>query len=385
MSNDILNMIQKKQRNADPKINQFKKIYDTIKNKMYGEEEALQTDLTPILYSCIRDCVDHGEPIIWGIIGNVGSSKSTVMGHLTDYENEYRRQKNKLFTERTSKGIKQHPKEVKEYNTYKQISGDQIEFLHIIKRIIWNCAIGIDEFNRLGETGLNSSVETTVYNTYSDIFAQQGVDRYSCAPSIIHDLNCWLILEVYGKNEQKQETTVKIIYREITTGDRRILGYANLDMKQTLKAEWYQKYRNKKFKRMELLQKYGVRKISELEIANIILETYKELEQKARGIRKVDSDIVLQTVKRVIRKQRYIGSMLAESEIASHVRGLLAIKNDIERETRRYKKANNKENPDKIELHAIKKDIQFSRELLKGEIKEQERLKTLHQKYLQIK
>jgi len=282
----------------------------------------------------IEDVIDSGELINWGVLGEVISGKSTVMGTLVNYGNLYLLKKNMLFMNHIEKKVDK--KAVKEFDNYRHIIGDQIEFLGVIKKAIWNCFEGIDEFNKLGETGANSSIESVLYQTYSDIFAQQRVHRISCAPSIINDNNCWLILQVLGKDEEKKMTRVKVIFRDIVNQTQLAIGHADISVEHTLSQDWYKRYIAKKFNRMKLLQKYSIRKISELETATIIVQIYDKLKERAQVMR-VDSDVTLSISKEMIRENKYICSIIAEGDIVSASRGLLSIETSIGKMTKQIK------------------------------------------------
>ena len=341
------NLKNKVTAELDPLFN----FYNIIKDKAMTDEEIFRTyDVTELIYKAMRDLIINKEPFNAGILGKPGTGKSTVMAQLIKEGNDMMMKSKELFKREDGTIDK---KRMKNFNYFNQIVADQNEFVGLVKEELWSCFIGIDEYNRMADTGLNSSIEQVLGATYSDIFAQQHVNRISCAPSVVGDVNTWLILEIFGTNKKQKITKCKVIYRDIINGGRQVIGHANIYVGEILKADWYKRYRAKKFKRMELLQRHGIRKFSELEIAPIVMECYKDLVKIIIGDRKVDPDVVLSTVKQIMREKIYIGSMLAESEMSSEIRNLLGLKHNIEKDKMRIIKEKQKE-PDKINKRYIK-------------------------------
>lgn len=227
---DIMQLITtKEERKINIQINHFKQLFNDLKDTlpMGGEEDFVKmNDLTGMIINVIHDVISAGEKINWVVRGEVIGGKSTVMDTLVEEINVFLMKRKELFFNHIE--LKANKDELKSFDNYKMIVADQIEFITLIKRQLWNCGIGIDEFNRLGETGANSSIESTLYQTYSDIFAQQRVHTISCAPSIIGDSNCWLILDVIGKDKINMITRVKVIYRDIITGQQLAIGRADI-------------------------------------------------------------------------------------------------------------------------------------------------------------
>jgi len=55
------------------------------------------------------------------------------------------------------------------------------------------------------------------------------------------------------------------------------LGTVNISVAEVLRTDDYKRYKERKFARMDLLKKYGVADIRQLEFSVITLETYNEL------------------------------------------------------------------------------------------------------------
>ena len=276
-------------------------------------------------------------------------------------------------------------KRMKSFSDLGQVVADQNEFLGLIKEELWSCFIGVDEYNRLADTGLNSSIDTILNATYSDIFAQQNVNRVSCSPSTISDINTWLVLEIYGKNKKEGITTCKLIYRDIVSNTKQIIGRVDFDVKETLKEEGYKKYRERKFKRMELLQRRGIRKFSEMIISEIVLKVYEDLEKIVFEDRKVDPDVVLSSVKQMMKELKFFGSMLTETEVSSEVRNLLGLKHNLMRDSIKVWKEESKEEVNKDLVKRLKFRIKMVEEKLKRAINYHKRMEEIHKEYLAIK
>jgi hypothetical protein len=379
---DIMQLVKNKEKVAEPQVSFFKDLYNKLKDKDWTEADALGNDLTLKLYAEIEDKVDHNELVNWGVIGEVATGKSTVMADLKFYGNAYLMNQKKLFMEGNGK---QNSKKVKSFDPYSMIISDQVEFLSFIKGEPWNCFTGIDEFNRLAGTGLNSSVEGELFATYSDVFAQQFVHRISCSPAIINDVNCWLILEVYGKDEGRKITTLKIYYRNVMNGERLCLGVAHIPVGRTIDQKWYQKYRKKKFSRMDLIQKHGIRKVTELEMAGIVLKSYKELEDLVIDGEKADGDTVLLRCKDIIRQEVFFASMLGEQEIASAVRGLLGVRAKVNKVKMKIWKEEKRKKPNEKTIEILERKLELQEEILKKALERQEFYVKLYKEYLGIK
>ena len=140
----------------------------------------------------------------------------------------------------------------------RMIFSDQIEFIRWTKRKLGNVCIQIDEWNRMIQTGYNATTEMTLFDYYSDVFAQRFVHRVSCAPSMVVDRNCYLFLDIEGRDLEKKATRLKVTYRDIITGDAMVVGYMDIFVGDVMLMDWYKLYREKKFKRMTLLEQNGM-------------------------------------------------------------------------------------------------------------------------------
>ena len=376
-------VFEKTKNEKIPQLNFFKLFYEEIKDKGLSEDEIFSSyDHTEMFFKVMYDMIVNKEPWVNAIVGDPASGKSTIMWLIVKKGNDIMRAVKFLF-KRENGTIDE--KRMKNFSDLGQVVADQNEFLGLIKEELWSCFIGVDEYNRLADTGLNSSIDTILNATYSDIFAQQNVNRVSCSPSTISDINTWLVLEIYGKNKKEGITTCKLIYRDIVSNTKQIIGRVDFDVKETLKEEGYKKYRERKFKRMELLQRRGIRKFSEMIISEIVLKVYEDLEKIVFEDRKVDPDVVLSSVKQMMKELKFFGSMLTETEVSSEVRNLLGLKHNLMRDSIKVWKEESKEEVNKDLVKRLKFRIKMVEEKLKGAINYHKRMEEIHKEYLAIK
>lgn len=381
---DVLQLLfEKKKKGKEPALNFFKLFYEQLKDSGLSNDEIFSKyNHTEIFFKVMFDMIINKEPWVQGIVGDPASGKSTIMALIVEKGNEIMK-KAKLLFRREDGSFDEKRK--KDFDNLTQIVADQNEFLGLIKEELWSCFIGIDEYNRLADTGLNSSVDQVLNATYSDIFAQQNVNRISCSPSVISDINTWLILEIYGKNKEEKKTTCKLIYRDIVSNSRQIIGRVDFDVSEILETDWFKKYREKKFKRMELLQRKGIRKFSELTLSSIILAVYDDLERIVFEDRKVDPDVVLSSVKQKMKENKFFGSMLAEGEVASEVRNLLGLKHNLMRDAIKIWKEENKEEVNEEFVKRLKTRIKLVEGKLDNALKHHKNMMNIHEEYLSIK
>lgn len=342
----------------------LKWLYYENKDVLIKDTEMLQNDLTEEFYHYISDKISHKEVINVAFIGEVSGSKSTSaisMMHFTNGIIE------KFFK--------------KDINRFKHIFSDQTEFLRFINTEEENVAIVIDEFNRMSVTGLNATTETALFDYYSEVFAQKYVHRFSCSPSFVLDKNAHVILEYIGKDEDKQVSKWKLSYRNIAEGYHpRCLGCVYIDVSNVLNEKFYQKYKEKKFKRMALLDKHGVRDIRELEFASVILKVVVELKDITKDGNKSNlSDMIIATISRICREDKRIYSIITTNEIASRVRNILGLYADLFKCTIKLSKV--KSDVEKLNIEDKKEKIQ---RILDLELKEERSRMSIYNDFLQI-
>lgn len=352
------------EKEPEVEVDLLKWLYYENKNILQRESEALENDITLEVYTYIEDKIKNRELINMAFKGEVSGSKSTSAIALMNHANKI---------------IEKHWK--KEVDRFKHLFADQTEFLRFINSEETNVAIVIDEFSRVAETGLNSSTEAVLFDYYSDVFAQKFVHRFSCSPSSVMDRNATVILEYIGKDERVKISKFKVSYRNPAEGFREVtLGYVNIDVSKIIDEEFYKKYRKKKFERMSLLDKYGVRDIRELEFAGIVLRVLSELYELTQDGSKVSQDTVLATVSRICREEKRIYSLLTTSEISSRCKNLLNYHTEINRAKIRAYKCKNDE-----EAEIIRRKIEKYAEMMSKDYEEENKRARIYKEYLNIK
>lgn len=362
------------------------------------ESEALKNDLTQTFKEWIREKIRAGELIVVQIRGEVRTSKSTV-GITIDYDI------NSFLQEI---GLNEKALDY----MWKWIFSDQTEFLRFINGDERNVGLCIDEFNTLAKTGINSTTEEALLDHYSDVFAGQYLHRVSMGTDVIIDKNTTVILDTIGKDEENGITLCKLIYRDVVTRQQLTIGKVYIDVSKTIKnwikegirdliekkgiltpeekakvdhwkkKDYYIKYQVKKYRRMELLKKEGVRDIRELEFADIILDCLMELEELSK-VKPVKRELIMVIVDEVIRRHRRIYSIIAKQEIATKVSAILAINTEINQMHRKLKGSKTTQPTPQEEL-IYKKVIAKLKQDLRNRVSEVEHLRDLYKEYINI-
>lgn len=356
--------IEEKMEEKDVQIDILKLLYYEMKDVLQKESEALQNDITEEFYQFLEDKIKNREVTNIGIIGEVSGSKSTSAISIFETENQ-------IIEEEFKKKVPR----------FEHIFADQTEFLRFINIQEENVSIVIDEFSRIASTGLNSSTEAVMFDYYSDVFAQKYIHRISCSPSVVLDKNANVILNYIGKDEKKKISKFKLSYRNPSEGYREItLGYVIIDVSNVLDKDYYKKYRKKKFGRMSLLDKHGVRDIRELEFSGITLKVIDELTKLTKDGTKLSIDTILATASRVCREERKIYSELVKMEIASRCKNLLNYFTEMNRI--RIKKLRAKTDEDKELLSEKWKIYENMRQ---KDLAEEHKRESIYKEYLNIK
>jgi len=374
-------------------IDKLKFLFTKARAKLLTEDEALQNNLTQVFWETLKDKIEHGELINIGVRGEVRTGKSTVAIKIAWELNK--------FLEKVGKNQDISTK------MYKYIFSDQTEFLRFINSEIFNVAITIDEFNRMASTGLNATTEEALFDYYSDVFAGKYIHRISCSPDVITDKNANIILDTIGKDEKKGIVRCKLMYRDIVSKSSIILGYVDIyvgdlietweketkpiffkrphelkdkkDINELRNSDFYSRYQIKKYDRMDLLEKHGVRDIREPEYASIILDTLKELQDLAK-IGKISHEIILTTVDEIRRRNKRIYSILALNEISTKARAILSVYSEINKLAK--KKYGKGMSPDEVTI--IERTINQLQDMVEKRIVEQQELRKLYQQYINI-
>lgn len=376
----------------------LKYLFTKAKESLLRESEAIKNDLTHVFKEWIKEKIDSGELIVIQIRGEVRTGKSTV-GIAIDWDiNKYL--------------AKCGLNDLAESYMWKWIFSDQTEFLRFINGEERNVGLCIDEFSSLAKTGVNSTTEEALLDHYSDIFAGQYLHRVNMGTDIIIDKNTTVILDTIGKDEENGITRCKLWYRDVITKKCLVLGHVDVDTSDLIdnwinkgirkivetqgiktyedkllveewkKKDFYVKYQVKKYKRMELLKKEGVRDIRELEFADIIIDCLNELEELSK-IKVVKRELIMVIVDEVIRKHKRIYSIIAKQEIATKVSAILAMNTEINNIHKKLIGTKNTK-PTPAEEIIYKKVIAKLKSDLENRTKEIEHLRDLYKQYLEI-
>jgi hypothetical protein len=284
--------------------------YQEMKGDIITDEEALKIDRTQDFFSSLRTRVRRGMSIRITINGWSGTGKSvsglSIAKKIAKFIEEVRLNNN--------------------INIYDYISQDQTEMIRAIRELK-NIPYVVDENNRLSRGGFNASVETDLFGHICDVHGQKGVHFILCAvnPNYSQDNVSQFKLEPIGWNYNTKVNTFKLSYRE-PGRNFCVLGSLPIYVGDIIEDPRYKHYVKKKFSRMDLLDKYGVRDIRELEMSRVTLIALESLKVFETAPVKMPLEVVSLKVKNVLQKEKLIYSMLGSTEIDQRVRGLLNIK-----------------------------------------------------------
>lgn len=268
------------------------------------KKEIEKKEFTKELFKSLEDRIKKGTLVNVQILGKTASGKSTVAIKLAQFLNK------KCYNQEMEMG---------------QICADQIEFSRKMKNPkSGNEVIVIDEFNWLGDTGANATVEAKMLNQFSDVHAQRFIHKIGCSPTTVIDGNADIILTVTGTQKETLRTFVTIEARIITESGmtRQLIGHAKIYVGDTLESELYERYRKRKFKKMELLTKHSIRDVRELESGILIKKVYDQLKGQVTAI-KVNNAVVANYIEATRLEQGLIFSLVAEEIAKDKATGLL--------------------------------------------------------------
>ena len=360
---------------ANIEVNHIKMLYMKTKTEgMLTETDILQRNVTKIFWAGYIGALRHKELWNMAIRGKTGGSKSTI-GIKVLYVGTMELIKQGVITKKMIEeagGIQKY--------LYTRINSDQTEFIRFAMKEKGNTITVIDEFSTMGETGLNATTEKAMYTEHSDLFAQERIHKISCSPTHINDRNADIILDYVGKDEEKKISQFKLGYRDTTDWMVYYLGYVNFYVGDVMEMPFYKKYREKKFKRLDLLKKHGIRNVKELEFSRIVMETYKKMKILAE-IGKQNEEMILANIMAIIRasesKMQY--SIISLNFLVMQVKSMLSLITEITR----FKKKLEKEE-DRERKNIIKVAILEYNSMLKDRIKEEQEKIDIEKEYRKI-
>jgi hypothetical protein len=329
---------------AKASVDSIQHIYmQDILNGVPELKDVMTRDLTNIFWAVLKSKVDYGEHISITVRGEVRQGKSCVSLAIKDEVNEY-----------ISKKLKR-----KKASNYDTICSDMIEFNRKIMEKKRDIMYSIDEWNQLNSTGESSSTESAVFQAFSEMYAIYHIHYVCCTPKSgsRYDTASTLLLDVYGKRLEDKTTYCRLYYLDPTSlSPPHVLGIVRIDVSKILDTKWYKKYGVKKVKKLELLDKHGVRDIRELEASSITLEAYKELEKLAEGTERVESELITQVIMDILQKRKLIFSIIGKANIMSPIGALLGLKYAIGKNKRKL--VNPKSNVDREQVKVFLNELQ---------------------------
>ena len=259
----------------------------------------------------------------------------------------------------------------------KNIARDQQEYSKIMMNPdTKNTVIVTDESNELSKTGENSSIDNALNRVFSDVQAGRYVHRVNCCPQEMIDQNADIILECISTDAESMTNLCYLYYRMFKGGfaTNILIGYVEIYVgdliknwvkvkpiflkdKRTKKEEkliedWRKKdfyidYMVRKYKKMELITREGIKKPQLLEYAQIILKVVDILKPLARFGNLIDKDTMRNYVRIECRKQRVFTSLIGDELMTKEVNGVLSL-------YRGFQKISDKEDELRIKIRSIK-------------------------------
>jgi hypothetical protein len=161
-----------------------------------------------------------------------------------------------------------------------------------------------------------------------------SIHPYSTYMKIAH-----YVLKVVARDESKKTTFSLLFYNDTSDSEMVVpLGYVNTHVESIIEVDWYRRYREKKFKRIDFLDKHGVMDIRDLEHSDLILKTYRQLESMAGFSAKVNPSLIHMTVKNILQKEKLFFSILGLNFLVTPVSALLDLKHAISKADAKLKK-----------------------------------------------
>ena len=349
----LKNELSKEARNAKYSVLPLKDLAIELENDYYAAEEGwYERDIEEQFFIHIKTLIGRGHVVLLQVNGEVSSGKSTIGIWLMMYINNIMKEKQKL-----------NPKYDGKYNLL--IYADNTEFWKKSNDLSYEIpgkkgnyigvCVEIDEENKMIRTGANSTVEQTSYEHKSDVFAQKFIHRIYCTPSGLTDQNCSIIIWCEPAQKEYGFTDCKIKYRNIETGRITTLGRVRISVKELLELEMYQKYKEKKFLRMELFEKNGIRDYRDFTDAEVIMFTYDRLKAKST-FEKIPETKIRSMLSIVLAKRAILYSFLGSDEVIVKVKTMLDLTNDIETTIKKI---------DKLKTNSFgQEDLQEKKEIL---------------------
>lgn len=290
-----------------------------MNNLTYDYETIMRSDITDEFWEELKQRIEADNLITIAVSGETTSGKSTIALHIMEYIN------NLLIKKKINTKI----------DNYSCICSDEIEFNRYIMSDNSNVCVTVDEHSALAEVGENGSTEQALFEFYNDVCAQKFVHRIMCTPKSNwkYESNSTLVIKIIDRDKSEKTTFCKIYYNDptSTSGENMPLGVIYFQVGDTIKRDWFNKYREKKFKRIDLTQKHGVKDVRQLEASEMVFEVYNDLKDFARYSPKgnvgglVDSKIAV-----ILQKKKLYYSLVGKALLQTPVLSLLHLEREIQ-------------------------------------------------------
>lgn len=370
---ESLTLRQKALTIRDTNVDMLKWLYYDLKDKMIPETELLDQDITEVFWVSLFDKLENGEILVINTTGEVTVGKSTVAAVIRKEVNDYI----------INRGWNKH---IDMRHTFYM---DETEFINgitavtAIKEQHEKIMVQVDDRNSMGDGYLNATTDKQLFDTFSDMFAQQNISRIYCSPGENPDKNALIWLEVIGKNKEEKTTTCKLIYNNVMERQQVTLGRVTFDVSTTIDTEWYKTERKRKFERHDLVYKHGIRDIRDLIFAPIVLQAHDNL-WKMSKMGKLNKDIIVSIVEDVARSHKRFLSQLTLANVVTRVSALSNLVTEIETTKRKITKEKNKDERDEELISGQQEKLKDLMDIFARRMDEEHKLKNLYQNYKQI-
>lgn len=361
---------------AKAQVSPLKLLYMKARDTLTPESEILiaENDLTQNFIDELVWRIKNGQLINIQVRGQVRSGKSTAGITMMWWINDFLIQEG--LTENT--------------DMYHLIMADQTEFLRFIRAGEENVCILIDEYNKMSESGANAMTELNLFQHYSNVFAAKYNHRVSCSPTgtIDHLSDIYLDFIGRGTDESGKYTRFKLIFKDPTDRfgqNMKLLGWVDIPVDKTMESDFYQKYLDKKFKRLRLLEQYGIINERPMEMADYVLMIFNDLKIQAE-LEKVPVSSIkasLEVFKLDLKTQQMF-SILYDNEIIQRVQPMLDLVYLIHKVSRKVQRESTKESADQVILSKYTNLETMFRGKLASLIQNQKKLIEIQKEYRRI-
>lgn len=340
--------ISSKQNKPEAYTDNITYFYLQARNSSTPDEEVLQRDLTYDFWVSLRERIKRGRLITISVRGETALGKSTCSLVIKKFINDCLRKFGKRSSEENINEIE-----------YETICSDQIEANRFFLKDYKNVCVLIDEYSALSQSDFNATTEQNLFLFHTDTMAQKFIHKVFCTPRAhsMYDAGATYLLDIIAIDKEKGSTFCRLYYNDPTSGSIGGLALGSITIKvndliknwreiestfrkqhrtkeeekkieRLAEKDYYIRYMIKKFRRLSLLEKHGVKDIRQLERAVIILECYKRLEYLADGrgagvTRDVISGQTPTVIANVLREMKLLHSSIGRADIEQEINSIL--------------------------------------------------------------